>query len=285
VLLFDIEGPIGVGQAAAQLVADGLGRGERGKPVLDVRVELPHQFGQIGPGLAGGGGKFPQLLGNGLNGGLRALLREGLQDVLQGGLPSFLARAAGLFQLHGGLGCVRELPGREGLSAPGHDGLLGDQAGRQGLASRLGRVRGVELLEDAEGRLEGVGCLDRAGVREQLGLIAEGLGEAGAVGGLVDVQSLGEFGDDRLDLDAELTPAALNLQRQRVIDAIGHADHLAGRPVRPVPAAHLRDRPAQPQRGQHVVSVVGVGHGLPFRARRRGVAVDACGLRCSVLVR
>ena len=78
---------------------------------------------------------------------------------------------------------------------------------------------------------------------------------------MIDVQFLGQFGDDRLDLHAEFGLAALDPQRQGVIDVIGHADHVAGRSVRPVPAAHLRDRPAQPQRGQHVLSVV---HDPPF---------------------
>jgi len=86
-------------------------------------------------------------------------------------------------------------------------------------------------------------------VRKQLGLVAKGDAEAGPVGGGVDTQFVGQFGDDRLDLDAEFGLAALDPQRQGVIDVIGHADHLAGRSARPVPAAHLRDRPAQPQRG------------------------------------
>jgi len=35
-----------------------------------------------------------------------SLSREGFDHVLKGGFPGFLARAAGLFQVHGGLGCV-----------------------------------------------------------------------------------------------------------------------------------------------------------------------------------
>ena len=57
------------------------------------------------------------------------------------------------------------------------------RAGVQCLAGRLGLL----LAEEVEGLPEGVGRLGRAGVREQLGLLAQGGAIAGSVGDIVDV--------------------------------------------------------------------------------------------------
>ena len=132
-------------------------------------VELPHQFGQIGPGRARGGGELVLALGDGLGGRLRALLGESLDHVLQGGGAGLLAGAARLFEMHGGFRGPGELLGREGLPAPGHHVLLGGQAGGQHLACLvLGAVLLVcpGMLEDVEGLAECVGRLGGACVCE-----------------------------------------------------------------------------------------------------------------------
>jgi hypothetical protein len=49
-------------------------------------------------------------------------------------LPGFLAVAAGLFELHGGLGCVRELGCGDGLLSMGYHRLLDGQSDGQHLA-------------------------------------------------------------------------------------------------------------------------------------------------------
>jgi hypothetical protein len=149
------------------------------------------------------------------------------------------------------------------LLPPHHHGLLGGEAllqhpegevrrGRFVLADLPGRGR----LEQIEGLLEGVGRLGRADMTQQLGRIAERRGEAGAVGGIVNAQLLGQLGQYRLNLNPELGPAALDSQRQGMVDVIGHADNVPGRSAGPVPAAHLGDAPAKPECGQHLSSVI-----------------------------
>jgi len=210
-----------------------------------VGVEVPDEFGQIGPGLKGGGGEPVLVLGDGV-------LVLAIDGLLEGGQTGLLAGAARLFVVHDGLGGPGELGRGQGLTPPGHHGLLDGQ----GAGERLPRLLVLLLSEKVEGLPEGVGRLGRASVGEQHGLVAQEGAVAGAAGGIVDAKFLGEFGDDGLDLDAELGPPALDPQRQRVTDLIRHAGYLAERSVQPVPAAHLGDRPAQPQRGQHVVGVV-----------------------------
>lgn len=173
-------------------------------------------------------------------------------DTFESGGAGLLGGAAGLLGADGGFGGPGELGRGQHLPPVRHHEPLGGQAVGQRFSGQLGLL----LAQQVQDLLEGFGRLGGADVREQLGLIAQGGGETGAVGGVIDVEFDGEFGDHRLDLDAQLGPAALDPQRQRMIDVIGHADDLAGRPVRPVPAPHLRHRPAQAQRGQHVVGIV-----------------------------
>jgi hypothetical protein len=184
VLLARIQRPVGVGQAAAQLVADGLALGERGEPVLDVGVELPHEFGQIGPGLAGGGGELVLVSHDGALLVFLLVFRERVDDVLEGGQAGLLAGAARLFGAHGGFWGPGELGHGQGLPPPGHHGLLGSQA----IGQRPERLLGLPLPEEVESLPEGVGRLGRARVGEQPGLLAERGAVAGAVGGVVDAQ-------------------------------------------------------------------------------------------------
>ena len=138
----------------------------------------------------------------GLRAGRGAGLRAGLgrpqqhgDDLLQGGGTRLLARAACLFELEGclglllGLGLLLALSwglflllglrGGYGLAPPGYHGLLRGQAvlqHREGLLRRRGGSG-----EQVESLLQGADRLGGADVGQQLGLIAEGHAEAGAV--------------------------------------------------------------------------------------------------------
>ena len=160
----------------------------------ELLLALPDGFGAD---LCGG-------LGAGRGAGLRAGLGRPQQhgdDLLQGGGTRLLARASCLFQPEGCLGLLLALGllldlgllltltwglflllglrGGYGLAPPGYHGLLRGQAAlqhREGLLRRRGGSG-----EQVQSLLQGAGRLGGADVGQQLGFIAEGRAEAGAV--------------------------------------------------------------------------------------------------------
>jgi hypothetical protein len=126
-------------------------------------------------------------------------------------------------------------------------------------ASRLQDLDGLLracLLKQVQGFLQGLGGFGRAHMDEQPDLIRERRAQADAVSRILDVQPSGQVGHDRVNLNPEFGRAALDTQRQGVINVIGHAADVSRRPAGPDPAAHLRHRPAEPQGGKHVLSVI-----------------------------
>ena len=265
-----------------------------------MRVKIPEQLGEAGPQLVGLGRDSALVLPDGVDACTRAVVLLERGDHLIERLERACLAGHGVevdLKRRRCPPCGRDgvlLLGRVADNLPeqpvgiGNCGaVIGNRAhacchditlrGNAGPEHRQGWRDGVRLaakirllgrhLEEGQRLPQCRGRGRRADVRQDLGAVIECGTVAGALGRVVDVQFLRQRGHDRLRLDAQLGLAALDAQRQGVIDVIRHLRGIARRPVRPVATAKLSEAPAEAQCAHRFVRVSWYRHDPPTQER------------------